>query len=73
MTRQEIGDYLGLTIETVSRLLGKLSRRGMVSMGKLDEIHVHDVCQLFRLTGTQLPHAEWCSARATNRSEARRR
>ena len=73
MTRQEIGDYLGLTIETVSRLLGKLRRRGMVSMDKLDEIHVHDVCQLCRHTGTQLPRAEWCGARATDRSEARRR
>jgi CRP-like cAMP-binding protein len=66
MTRQEIGDYLGLTIETVSRLLGKLRRRGVVGMGKLDEIHVHDVCQLCRLTGTQLPRAEWCSAHAAD-------
>jgi hypothetical protein len=37
MTRQEIADYLGLTIETVSRSLTKLKRRGMVSIDKLDE------------------------------------
>jgi CRP-like cAMP-binding protein len=67
MTRQEIGDFLGLTIETVSRLLGRLRRRGVVSMGKLDEIHVHDVCQLCRLTGAQLPRADWCSALAGQR------
>jgi len=67
LTRREIGDYLGLTIETVSRLLGKLRRRGMVSMDKLDEIRVHDVCQLCRLTGTQLPRAEWRSAHAAER------
>jgi CRP-like cAMP-binding protein len=67
MTRQEIGDFLGLTIETVSRLLGRLKRRGVVSLGKLDEIHAHDVCRLCRLTGTQLPRGEWCSAHARGR------
>jgi CRP/FNR family transcriptional regulator len=65
MTRQEIADYLGLTIETVSRQLGRLKRRGVVSMGKLDEIHVNDVCRLCRLTGTQLPQGGWCGARVT--------
>jgi CRP-like cAMP-binding protein len=62
MTRQEIADYLGLTIETVSRTLTKLKRRGVVSIGKLDEIYVHDVCRLCRLTGTHLTRGQWCSS-----------
>ncbi|MCC6779842.1 MAG: helix-turn-helix domain-containing protein [Hyphomicrobiales bacterium] len=64
MTRQEIADYLGLTIETVSRSLTKLKRRGVVSIGKLDEIYVHDVCRLCRLTGTHLTRGQWCSSHA---------
>jgi CRP-like cAMP-binding protein len=63
MMRQEIADYLGLTIETVSRSLTKLKRRGIVSIGKLDEICVHDVCRLCRLTGTHLTRNGWCSSR----------
>jgi len=62
MTRQEIADYLGLTIETVSRSFTKLKRRGVVSIGKLDEIYVHDVCRLCRLTGTHLTRGRWCSS-----------
>jgi CRP-like cAMP-binding protein len=52
MTRSEIADYLGLTIETVSRNLTQLKRRGLVSISKLDEITVHDVCRLCLLTGS---------------------
>jgi tripartite-type tricarboxylate transporter receptor subunit TctC len=59
---QEMFHYLGLTIETVSRCLTKLKRRGIVSIGKLDEIHVHDVCRLCRLTGTHLTRNGWCSS-----------
>ena len=62
MTRQEIADYLGLTIETVSRLLGKLKRDGVVSIGKLDEIYVSNVCRLCWITATHLAHGRWCSS-----------
>jgi CRP/FNR family transcriptional regulator len=62
MTRQEIADYLGLTIETVSRSLTKLKRRGVVSIGKLDEIDIHDVCRLCQLSGTHLTRGRSCSA-----------
>jgi CRP-like cAMP-binding protein len=62
MTRQEIADYLGLTIETVSRSLGKLKHRGVVSIRKLDEICIHDVCRLCRWTGTHLTQGAHCSA-----------
>ncbi|QIE54203.1 Crp/Fnr family transcriptional regulator [Pikeienuella piscinae] len=32
MTRQEIGDYLGLSLETVSRAFGSLKRAGVIEM-----------------------------------------
>jgi CRP-like cAMP-binding protein len=63
MTRQEIADYLGLTIETVSRLLSRLKRRGVITVGRLDEIYVNDVCRLCRLTGRHLTRGRWCSSR----------
>jgi CRP/FNR family transcriptional regulator len=63
MTRQEIADFLGLTIETVSRSLTKLRSAGVVSINNLDEICIHDVCRLCRLTGTHLFQGRWCSSR----------
>jgi CRP-like cAMP-binding protein len=68
MTRQEIADYLGLTIETVSRLLGRLKRRGVITIGRLDEIYVTDVCRLCRLTGRHLTRGRWCSSQSIERS-----
>jgi CRP-like cAMP-binding protein len=70
LMRQEIADYLGLTIETVSRLLTKLKRRKIMSIARLDEIHIHDVCRLCRLTGTHLTRGEWCSSHMQGRSRA---
>jgi CRP/FNR family transcriptional regulator len=52
MTRQEIADYLGLTIETVSRAFSELRRRGIVTLDKQDEVKINDVCGICRLTGT---------------------
>jgi len=63
LTRQEIADYLGLTIETVSRLLTNLKRGDVVRMNGLEEIVVTDVCRLCRLTGTHLTRGPRCSAR----------
>lgn len=51
MTRQEIADYLGLTIETVSRAFSELRRRGIVSIEKIDEVQVNDVCAMCHMTG----------------------
>jgi len=65
LLRQEIADYLGLTIETVSRLLTSLRRRGVVHIEGLDEVEVNDVCRLCRLTGTHLAQSYWCSGQAT--------
>ncbi len=51
MTRQEIADYLGLTIETVSRVLSDMKRRGLISIEKNDRIRLGDVCRVCKLTG----------------------
>jgi CRP-like cAMP-binding protein len=51
MTRQEIADFLGLTIETVSRALSELQRRRVVMIDKRESLHVNDVCKTCRLTG----------------------
>jgi CRP/FNR family nitrogen fixation transcriptional regulator len=51
MTRQEIADYLGLTIETVSRVVSDLKRRGVIRVEKADRIHLNKVCSLCQMTG----------------------
>ncbi|POF32093.1 helix-turn-helix domain-containing protein [Roseibium marinum] len=51
MTRQEIADYLGLTIETVSRVISDLKRRGVIRVDKADRIHLNRVCSLCQMTG----------------------
>ncbi|MER2604689.1 MAG: helix-turn-helix domain-containing protein [Siculibacillus sp.] len=51
MTRQEIADYLGLTIETVSRVISDLKRRGLIAIEKQDRIRITDVCGICHLTG----------------------
>lgn len=51
MTRQEIADYLGLTIETVSRAISELKRRGLVRIEKQDKILITRVCGICKLTG----------------------
>jgi CRP-like cAMP-binding protein len=52
LTRQEIADYLGLTLETVSRAFSQLKREGMLSYGKHDEVTIANVCGLCHLTGS---------------------
>lgn len=51
MTRQEIADYLGLTLETVSRAFSELRRRGVITIDKQEEVRIRDVCRICRLTG----------------------
>ena len=51
LTRQEIADYLCLTIETVSRTLTALRRRGLIKIDKREQLRVNDVCRVCRMTG----------------------
>ena len=51
MTRQEMADYLGLTIETVSRVFSELRRRGIVTIDRQEHVLVKDVGRMSKLTG----------------------
>jgi CRP-like cAMP-binding protein len=58
MTRHEIADYLGLTIETVSRVFSEFRRRGIVMIDGHEHVRVKDVCSMCRLTGAhEIPRA----------------
>jgi CRP/FNR family nitrogen fixation transcriptional regulator len=46
MTRQDIADYLGLTIETVSRTLSQLERDEVIALPAAREIRVRDWASL---------------------------
>ena len=43
MTRQDIADYLGLTIETVSRSLSQLERDGVITLSSVREIRLKNI------------------------------
>lgn len=43
MTRQDIADYLGLTIETVSRAFGKLKREGLIDVYSAHTVEILDM------------------------------
>ena len=46
MTRVDIGDYLGLTIETVSRTLSKLKRNGIIALPRTTTVLIRDAAVL---------------------------
>jgi CRP/FNR family transcriptional regulator, nitrogen fixation regulation protein len=48
MSRADIGDYLGLTIETVSRVLTKLRAKGIIRLISLRSI---EICKRAALIG----------------------
>ncbi len=51
LTRQEIADYLGLTIETVSRSFSELKRRGAIVLDRQDKVRLTDRDALEELAG----------------------
>ncbi|MBF9196938.1 helix-turn-helix domain-containing protein [Microvirga terrestris] len=67
MTRQDIADYLGLTIETVCRVMSKLKRDGLVTLEGRHRVILVRVADLQQLAG-ELDSAEpwerqaspWC-------------
>jgi CRP/FNR family nitrogen fixation transcriptional regulator len=50
MNRTDIGDYLGLTMETVSRTLSQLKSDGIVIQRSMHELAIADRAALFELT-----------------------
>jgi CRP-like cAMP-binding protein len=50
MTRTDIGDYLGLTTETVSRVISRLRDDSIVSVANRGQIEILDRAALERLT-----------------------
>ncbi len=56
MSRRDIGDSLGLTIETVSRQLTELREAGLIATEGRSKVCLSDVDALARLAGRQLRH-----------------
>jgi CRP/FNR family transcriptional regulator len=46
MTRNDIGDFLGLTIETVSRTFTKLKSLGLIELPHSNQVRLIDVAEL---------------------------
>ncbi len=46
MTREDIADYLGMTLETVSRMFNQLKRDGVIEMRTPDHIRIRNADQL---------------------------
>jgi CRP/FNR family transcriptional regulator len=46
MTRTDIADYLGLTTETVSRVVTEFRRRGLIRLGGFGVVHLLDPARL---------------------------
>ena len=42
MTRSDIADYLGLTIETVSRTFSSLKKKGLIELEDTTHVHLVD-------------------------------
>ena len=54
ITREAMADYLGLTIETVSRQISALRRDGLVVLGQNRMVHVPDFSDLVGESGGEL-------------------
>lgn len=49
MSRQDIADYLGLTIETVCRVLSAMKREGLIGIPNLHQLVVKDIEAIYTL------------------------
>lgn len=64
MSREDIASYLGLALETVSRLLGRLSEEGVIAVERR-QVRIRDADALARIGGDQM--AGECASRAVDR------
>ena len=51
MSRQDMADYLGLTIETVSRMMTSLTRRGLIAVGARHTVTLRKLSSLREIAG----------------------
>lgn len=51
MTRSDIGDFLDLTIETVSRTFSKLKMHGLIELPQSNKVRLVDIHELAKLKG----------------------
>jgi CRP/FNR family transcriptional regulator, anaerobic regulatory protein len=51
MSRQDMADYLGLTIETVSRMMTSLTRRGLIAAGARHTVALRKLTALREIAG----------------------
>lgn len=56
MTRNDIGDFLGVTIETVSRTFSKLKYLGLIEIDQGTKIRLMDIEQLEAMADGESPH-----------------
>jgi len=54
LSRSGMGDFLGLTIETVSRQISKFRARGVISVTRSRQIEVHSIDELKLIAGNDL-------------------
>lgn len=54
MSRQDIADHLGLTIETVSRIFTRLKRAGLISLQDRHTVILTDITKLSRIADGEL-------------------
>src|SRR5690606_4704882 len=62
MSREEIGNYLGLTLETASRLFSRFAREGLIKINQR-EVRLLDVPTLKQMLGQDAccPLAQTCA------------
>ncbi len=51
LTREEVGDFLGLTLETTSRQMSALKRDGIIELQDMHRVHIPDLSALLAETG----------------------
>ena len=54
MSRVDIGNYLGLTIETISRVIGRLQKQGIVFINN-KEVEIVEFDSLLKAARVQVP------------------
>jgi CRP/FNR family transcriptional regulator len=59
MSRADIGNYLGLVIETVSRVLTRLQRQGIIRLDQR-EVEIIDLPRLHEVAGVLMPTDDRC-------------